>query len=145
MYQYSSDSSAILRIPIIVDPSTDIEKVKTDAKEYYGERILKYCRIYNDDNFIYIEQCPAFLMMVLADMASSYQHKNTSGEDMMINYSKHGGMLGVGVNPHFNKAKSEFTHSAIDTVWLFNKLMIGGMVDGHKPATYYFITTIIST
>lgn len=160
LYIYPDSSDIIYRYSNII--CDDIDKEVSKRIEKYGSRIGKYCEVSAESKYkpingtlepevetfdIVVKQSPAFLMMVIADMASSKCRDDISRE--VVEYSKKGvnedTLFGINVGFYvaekYYDAKIKFCLSAADSASpLANTLNIGGMVNAHMPATYYFIT-----
>ena len=86
-------------------------------------------------------------MMILADLTAGYYHDKEINPycDLMLDYNpdhtdeeKKYNLADIGfyVAPKYSNAKKEFIHSGIDSML---KTPLGGMVNEHMTATYYFL------
>lgn len=145
LYKYSSSEKSILTLKDEYDTMEDAENAVNAQKEKYGDRISRFCSIgiTTDTKFftgktyykVEVYQTPAFLTMVLADMAGN---------------EKRGGTLGFDVAKDFSNAKNKFVASAIDQAsdfaWKGIKVgkaieffRLGGITHAHWPETYYLL------
>jgi hypothetical protein len=128
----------------------------------YGERISRHCKVTTISKGFFpvngtlnpqvevfdvkVEQTPAFLMMVLADIAANYQYNSVGNR---VAYSTRGSEytfipiaasgMGFNVAPRYASARDQFLKSGMDTNKYAAFFKLGGTVHSHMPGTYYFI------
>lgn len=146
LYKYPESEKSILTLKDKYYTLEDVNKAVEDQKSKYGERIARFCNVgittdtegFFDKKTVYkveVYQMPAFLTMVLADMAGN---------------EKRGGTLGFDVAKDYSNAKSKFVASAIDQAsdfsWNGIKVgkaieffRLGGITHAHWPETYYLL------
>ncbi len=169
LYTYSNDKATVYTYKnVSCSSSKTIQEIEKEYIDRYGERIAKYCQISvkpskktskNSDDVYYdveVKQTPAFLIMVLTDIASSREHKGSDNdtskvtaatrayyrrgnEDSVIIAIKKVPRLGFYVAPKYKNAKDSFCRSCADVDTDGKKFNIGGMVHAHMPATYYLL------
>lgn len=160
LYDYTNDRNTIYTYKDSYYNNGELEVQNRIDK--YGERLARFCQVsavskgfypvngtYEPEREVFeieVKQTPAFLMMVLADLASSNCHILENGHDKIVEYNKNssrneqslfGNSLGFYVAPAYSSAKNNFVHSAMDTVI---ESPLGGMVHAHTPDTYYFLS-----
>ena len=171
LYEFSDDPTTIYTYKDdIHDGQSRIDK--------YGERISRHCQIvssefsgykqvdtthYAPEQEVYnvqVRQCPAFLMMVLADLAAEEHHTVINNQNKIVEYYSTGNdedaipiiqvPTGFFVAKKYHNAKWEFVWSGADskdmTLLTFlhfpkgkSPFGAGGMVDAHMPGTYYLL------
>ena len=126
-----------------------------DIKNDYGKRLSRACEvsvstvttgIWPFKKTVYkikIAQSPEFLMMTVAALAAG---DNPQDNDLIVKVGSYS--LGCKVASLYEDAKTQFIHSAIDSisddgVLLGGIVRFGGMVHGHWPETYYLLSKFL--
>ena len=153
LYRFSNDDDCIYKYRIQDINSYDILQEIENRKNKYGERISRHCQFDSETSrgstYLCVNQSPAAFMMILADLTAGYYHDKEINPycDLMFDYNpdhtgeeglpEYGIDLGFYVAPKYSNAKKEFIHSGIDSML---KTPLGGMVNAHMTATYYFLS-----
>lgn len=137
LYTYTNNTDAVYTYSDSYYNNGHLEVQKRIDK--YGKRISKFCKVSSlhkgrypvngtlalevDVYDIEVEQTPAFLMMVIADVAAKKQHSMVNGYDTIINYSMRGSgeetyfesNVGFYVAEKYKNAKQAFCWSGADS------------------------------
>lgn len=150
LYTFSEDKDTIYsyKLPFGQFLSDEL----TTRRNKYGTRIGRFCEVYSKPTFanysINVKQSPAFLMMVLAELASTKCHTYENGIDEIITYTPlcddedtyARNNASFYVAKKYKNAKKEFIHSGADSrEGIATKINYGGMVHSHMMGTYYLL------
>lgn len=164
LYSYTYEEDTLYRYYGVSDYD-DALKGKELIENRYGDRLKRHCEVKIKENKIEYEhftdttytievyQTPAFLTMNLTDIIATKCHtKDEDGKkEYFINPTKYDSLgnedpflipvikKGFYVAPKYKKAKDAFCLSGADSLGPANFVRMGGMVNAHMPATYYFI------
>ena len=164
LYTYTNNTDAVHTYSDSYYNNGHLEVQKRIDK--YGERISRFCKVSSlykgrypvngtfepevDVYDIEVEQTPAFLMMVLAELAAKNYHTKIDGIDKIVSYVKCEDEdtftifkipVSFYVADAYEKAKDEFVYSASESAGgIAEFLNLGGLTHPHMTGTYYFLS-----